>query len=77
MWPIRSRTSTPEAIRLLHDAGVRIVMLTGDSEATARVVAGELGIDEVEAGVLPADKGRRDRASASGGAHGGDGRRRH
>ncbi len=51
------KTSTPEAIRLLHDAGVRIVMLTGDSEATARVVAGELGIDEVEAGVLPADKG--------------------
>ena len=51
------KTTTPEAIRLLHDAGVRIVMLTGDSEATARAVAGELGIDEVEAGVLPADKG--------------------
>ena len=51
------KISTPEAIRLLHDAGVRIVMLTGDSEATARAVAGELGIDEVEAEVLPADKG--------------------
>ena len=49
--------STPEAIRLLHDAGIRIVMLTGDSEATARAVAGELGIDEVQAEVLPEDKG--------------------
>ncbi len=48
--------STPEAIRLLHEAGIRIVMLTGDSELTARAVAGELGIDHVVAEVLPEDK---------------------
>ena len=51
------KDSTPEAIRLLHEAGIRIVMLTGDSEVTARAVAGELGIDEVQADVLPEDKG--------------------
>ncbi len=45
-----------EAIRTLHHRGIRIVMLTGDHEATARAVAGELGIDEVVADVLPADK---------------------
>ncbi|MCK9264170.1 MAG: heavy metal translocating P-type ATPase [Deltaproteobacteria bacterium] len=45
-----------EAIRTLHHLGIRIVMLTGDHEATARAVAGELGIDEVVADVLPADK---------------------
>ena len=50
------KATTPEAIRLLHEAGIGIVMLTGDSETTARAVAGELGIDEVEAEVLPEDK---------------------
>ena len=45
-----------EAIRTLHRQGIRIVMLTGDHEVTARAVAGELGIDEVVADVLPADK---------------------
>jgi Cu+-exporting ATPase len=50
------KASTPEAIRLLHDDGVRIVMLTGDSRATAAAVAGELGIDQFDAEVLPADK---------------------
>ena len=45
-----------EAIRTLHHLGIRIVMLTGDHEATARAVAGELGIDEVVADVLPVDK---------------------
>jgi Cu+-exporting ATPase len=50
------KPSTPEAIRLLHEAGLRIVMLTGDSRATAQAVAGKLGIDEVEAEVLPAQK---------------------
>lgn len=50
------KESTPEAIRLLHEAGVRIVMLTGDSRATAEAVARELGIDEVEAEVLPEQK---------------------
>ncbi|HEV2426493.1 MAG TPA: heavy metal translocating P-type ATPase [Terriglobia bacterium] len=45
--------STPEALRLLRDEGLRIVMLTGDNPATARAVASELGITEFEAGVLP------------------------
>jgi len=48
--------STPEAIRDLHARGVRVVMLTGDSRATAEAVAARLGIDEVEAEVLPDEK---------------------
>jgi Cu+-exporting ATPase len=52
--PIRS--STPEAIRALHAEGLRIVMLTGDSRATAEAVARQLGIDEVHAEVLPQEK---------------------
>jgi Cu+-exporting ATPase len=52
--PIKS--STPEAIRLLHDERLRIVMLTGDNEVTARAVASSLRIDEVIAGVLPDQK---------------------
>jgi Cu+-exporting ATPase len=51
------KPSTPEAIRMLHESGVRIVMLTGDSRSTAQAVAGKLGIDEVEAEVLPERKG--------------------
>jgi P-type Cu+ transporter len=50
------KKTTPEAIRGLHDAGLRIVMATGDAEATARVVAKTLGIDEVHAGLSPEDK---------------------
>jgi Cu+-exporting ATPase len=53
----RIKPSTPEAIRMLHRDGVRIVMLTGDSRSTAAAVARKLGIDEVEAEVLPARKG--------------------
>jgi len=45
-----------EAIRELHAAGLRIVMLTGDSETTAKAVAAKLGIDEVLAQVLPGQK---------------------
>ena len=48
--------STPEAIRQLHEEGIRIVMLTGDSRTTAEAVAGKLGIDEVMAEVLPDQK---------------------
>ena len=51
------KASTPDAIRQLHDDGVRIVMLTGDSRATAGAVARKLGIDEVHAEVLPSRKG--------------------
>jgi Cu+-exporting ATPase len=50
------KESTPEAIRLLHEEGIRIVMLTGDSRTTAEAVAKKLGIDEVEAEVLPQQK---------------------
>ena len=51
------KASTPEAIRLLHAAGVRLVMLTGDSRTTAEAVARKLGIDQVVAEVLPEQKG--------------------
>jgi Cu+-exporting ATPase len=50
------KDTTPEAIRALHDEGVRIVMLTGDNRATAEAVATELGIDEIVADVLPDEK---------------------
>ena len=50
------KPSTPEAIRLLHADGLRIVMLTGDSRRTADAVAKQLGIDEVFAEVLPDQK---------------------
>ena len=50
------KTTTPEAIRLLHKEGIRVVMLTGDSRTTAQAVAAKLGIDEVIAEVLPEDK---------------------
>ena len=45
-----------EAVRALHAAGLRLVMVTGDNATTARAVAAKLGLDEVEAEVLPADK---------------------
>jgi P-type Cu+ transporter len=51
------KPSTGEAIRMLHASGVRIVMLTGDSRSTAEAVARELGLDEIEAEVLPERKG--------------------
>jgi len=47
------KETTPEAIDALHKAGIRVVMLTGDSETTAKAVAERLGIDQVIAGVLP------------------------
>ncbi len=50
------KESTGEAVRILHDAGLRIIMLTGDNEKTAQAVAKQLGIDEVHAGALPEDK---------------------
>jgi Cu+-exporting ATPase len=50
------KETTGDAIRELHREGLRIVMLTGDSETTARAVAAKLGIDEVIAGVLPDEK---------------------
>jgi len=50
------KETTPDAIRELHAAGLRIVMLTGDSKTTAQAVAKKLGIDEVIAEVLPDQK---------------------
>ena len=50
------KASTPEAIDLLHQEGLRIVMLTGDSKATAQAVARRLHIDDVQAEVLPEQK---------------------
>jgi Cu+-exporting ATPase len=50
------KDSTPEAIDALHEDGIRIVMLTGDSATTAEAVAQRLGIDQVIAEVLPAQK---------------------
>ncbi|MGE5609450.1 MAG: copper-transporting P-type ATPase [Bacillota bacterium] len=52
--PIKS--STPEALHLLREEGVEVVMLTGDSRSTAQAVASKLGIERVEAEVLPQDK---------------------
>ncbi|MDX6558850.1 MAG: P-type Cu+ transporter, partial [Blastocatellia bacterium] len=50
------KESTPEAIKQLHEEGIRIVMLTGDSRTTADAVARKLNIDEVLAEVLPNQK---------------------
>jgi Cu+-exporting ATPase len=47
------KETTPQAIAALHAQGIRIVMLTGDNRTTAEAVARKLGIDEVEAEVLP------------------------
>ncbi len=50
------KEGTVEAIRLLHEEGIRIVMLTGDNRKTADAVAAKLNIDEVQAEVLPEQK---------------------
>ena len=52
--PIKETTAS--AIRELHAVGLRVIMATGDNQRTAEAVAGQLGIDEVRAGVLPEDK---------------------
>jgi Cu+-exporting ATPase len=50
------KASTPQALAALREAGVHIVMLTGDNRTTAEAVAGRLGIEAVEAEVLPEQK---------------------
>ena len=50
------KPSTPDALKTLRADGVRVVMLTGDNATTAAAVARRLGITEIEAGVLPAQK---------------------
>ena len=52
----RVKSTTPEAIRALHAEGLQVVMLTGDSRVTAQAVAASVGIDQVEAEVLPEGK---------------------
>jgi len=51
------KASSREAMRMLHDDGMRTVMVTGDSRGTAQAVARQLGIDDVRAEVLPQQKG--------------------
>ena len=50
------KESTPEAIRAFHDMGLKVAMVTGDAETTARAVAARLGIDYVVAQVMPGGK---------------------
>jgi len=50
------KASTPAALKALHVEGLTIIMATGDNTRTANAVAGPLGIDEIRAEVLPADK---------------------
>lgn len=52
------KETTPNAVKALMEAGVRVVMLTGDNKTTAEAVARRLGITEVEAEVLPEDKSK-------------------
>ncbi|HEX5012361.1 MAG TPA: heavy metal translocating P-type ATPase [Planctomycetota bacterium] len=53
------RPESREAIRQLHEAGIEVVMLTGDAKAVADAVARDLGIDTVFAEVLPEDKAKK------------------
>ena len=71
------KATTAEAIRALHDDGVKVVMLTGDNRATADVVAKAVGIDRVEADVLPDQKADGHQAPAGAGRARRDGRRWH
>src|ERR1700735_77581 len=50
------KSTTPEALAKLHNDGIHLIMLTGDSRATAEAVARKLGIDQVQAGILPGRK---------------------
>lgn len=52
------KATTPDAVKALVEAGIRVVMLTGDNKTTAYAVARRLGISEVEAEVLPEDKSK-------------------
>ncbi len=53
------RETSAAAVAALHQAGVKVIMLTGDNQATAARIAGQLGIDTVIAEVLPGDKAAR------------------
>jgi len=62
--PIKERAA--QAVRALHDAGLRIVMATGDNQETAQAVANALGIDQVHAELMPQDKTELVRKMAQG-----------
>ena len=63
------KISTPEAVQMLHQEGLRLIMVTGDNQVTAEAVAKKLGIDEVRAGVLPEKKGEIVKELQSQGRH--------
>ncbi|MER9873361.1 heavy metal translocating P-type ATPase [Mesorhizobium sp. M0195] len=70
------KATTAEAIKALHDSGLKIVMATGDNERTAKAIAAKLGIDAVRAGLLPEEKNalvEELRANGAGVAMAGDG----
>lgn len=50
------KASSSEAVKTLHEMGLKVVMLTGDNQQTAKAVGNDLGIDEVRAELTPADK---------------------
>lgn len=50
------KESSIEAIKTLHSRGIKTIMLTGDNESVAKEIAGQVGIDEVQAEVMPEDK---------------------
>ena len=52
------KSATPDAVKMLHAAGIQVVMATGDNAVTARAVADKLGLAGVEAEVMPEDKVR-------------------
>jgi Cu+-exporting ATPase len=61
------KASSASAVRELHAMGLRVIMLTGDSEASAAAIAGEAGIERFVAGVFPGEKARRVREIQEGG----------
>ena len=70
------KATTVEAIKALHERGLRIIMATGDNERTAKAIARRLGIDEVRAGLMPEQKAalvEELRARGAGVAMAGDG----
>lgn len=50
------KEDSPRAVRELQNMGIRVVMLTGDNERTAKAIGAQAGVDEVIAGVLPDGK---------------------